>query len=199
VVGHGRWIGAGAAVAGLVASAGALAAAPALMPASYSWTANTVSESAAQGVSGAWLARLAFILFGLSVILLAVLRSERWGRWGGVGHATFGVAMIAVAAFSARAWTGAPFDATEDALHSVAATVMGFGYALGVVAVAVRARRRGRRRPWWPDAVAVATSVAIPLAMTAWSDVDGALQRVMFAVAYAWYAWEARPIQARPG
>ena len=93
--------------------------------------------------------------------------------------------MIMVAAFSARPWTGAPYDGTEDALHSLAATGMGFAFALGVVATFAWARRF-RARPWWPDAVAVVASVALPLAMTAWPDVDGAPQRVMFAIAYAW-------------
>jgi hypothetical protein len=146
----GRRCGAG----GLLVSAGTLAGAPALMPASYSWVANTVSELAAKGVGGAWLARLGFVLFGLAVLLLVAIRSGAWGRWAMAGHVSFGVSMVAVAAFSAKRWTGAPFDRTEDALHSLAATGMGFGFALGVVAALVWARRRGQVRPWWPDAVA---------------------------------------------
>jgi hypothetical protein len=46
------------------------------MPADYSWVSNTTSESAAQGVQGAWMARLGFVLFGMSVILL-VAESRR--------------------------------------------------------------------------------------------------------------------------
>ena len=65
---------------GFAASVAVLAAAPALMPAGYSWVSQTTSESAAQGVQGAWLARLGFLLFGLSVILLATLCRDRWGR-----------------------------------------------------------------------------------------------------------------------
>src|SRR5690606_28025650 len=89
-----------------------------------------------------------------------------------------------------RSWqAGAPFDRTEDTLHSVAATVMGFAFALGVTAAR-----------WWPgrpasfrvlDVVAIAASVVIPLAMSASTDVTGALQRAMFAIAYLWYAREA--------
>jgi hypothetical protein len=183
--------GGGAVLIGLLLSTAALAAAPALMPASYTWVANTTSESAAQGVSGAWLARLGFVLFGLSVILLAAACVNRWGRWAVAFHASFGVFMITAAAFATRSWTGAPFDRTEDALHSAAATAMGFGYAIGVITTFARARRRGQPRPWWPDAVAVASSVAVPMGMIALPDVDGVLQRVMFAIAYAWYASEA--------
>ncbi|HET9901772.1 MAG TPA: hypothetical protein VFR46_12025 [Actinomycetes bacterium] len=62
---------------GLALSAIALGAAPALMPDDYSWIGHTTSESAAQGVSGAWLARLGFLLFGLSAIWLAAQRLRR--------------------------------------------------------------------------------------------------------------------------
>jgi hypothetical protein len=63
---------------GLAASAVALATAPALMPSGYSWVSQTTSESAAQGVQGAWLARIGFVVLGLSVILLTTFRQQRW-------------------------------------------------------------------------------------------------------------------------
>jgi len=39
--------------------------------------------------------------------------------------------------------------------------------------------------------VAIGASIVVPLAMSVWPDIDGVLQRVMFAVAYGWYAAEA--------
>lgn len=96
-------------VAGLSASALILALAPVLMPTGYSWVSHTTSESAAQGVAGAWLARCGSLLFGFSV-------------------------------------------------------------------------------SGWP---AVLASVLLPLGMAALPVAAGALQRGMFAVAYAWYATEA--------
>jgi hypothetical protein len=84
-------------LSGLAASPVALASAPALMPPGYSWVSKTTSESAAQGVQGAWLARLGFVLLGLSVILLATIRLRRWGLWGVALHAGFGVLLIAAA------------------------------------------------------------------------------------------------------
>jgi hypothetical protein len=183
---------AGVVIAGLAASAVALALAPLLMPPSYSWLSMTTSESAAQGVGGAWLARLGFILFGLSGWLLAVVRHREWGPAATALHACFGAFMLAAAGFSARPWQpDAAFDMTEDTLHSIAATALGFAFALGVVATAVRAGRTGRQRRWWLDATAVAASVLVPLAMTALPAVTGVLQRTMFLVAYAWYAAEA--------
>ncbi len=96
----------------LVVSAVALAVAPAVMPAGYDWVAHTTSESAAQGLEGAWIARLGFVAFGLAVLSLAAGAAPTWG-WGAVWmHAAFGVCLVATAAFSARPWwDGAPFDA----------------------------------------------------------------------------------------
>lgn len=74
-------------------------------------------------------------------------------------------------------------------MHSVAATVMGFAFALGVAAACWWPRRRVNFRVL--DVVAIAASVVIPLTMAAATEYTGALQRAMFAVAYLWYAREA--------
>jgi hypothetical protein len=178
-------------LAGLGTSAAALAAAPALMPPGYSWVSHTTSESAAQGVDGAWLARTGFVLFGLSVILLATSRWQRWGSWATALHAGFGALLVAAAVFSHRPWVaGEDFDHVEDVLHSVAATAMGFVFVGGVVVTAL-GRSRGDTWPRALDIMAVASSVAIPLGMAAQPDIDGVLQRLMFVVAYAWYGAEA--------
>ncbi len=169
-------------LAGLLCSAVALVVAPVLMPAGYSWMANTTSESAAQGLSGAWLARLGFLLFGLSVMALALRSAEQWGLLAAVLHYAFGALLAATAAISTHPATAAAYDSTEDFLHSVAATAMGFAFAGGIVAVAVSRRRAGVL-----DIVAVAASVVIPLGMTAFPDADGVFQRIMFATAYTWY------------
>jgi hypothetical protein len=183
-------------VAGLAASAVATALAPALMPAGYSSISRTTSEAAAQGLDGAWLGRLGFLLFGLAVLLLADIRRHAWGRWGTGLHIGFGALMAAAAAFSNRPWVpGRTGDPAEDLLHSVAATGMGLAFAAGVVAVAVRRSRLPRLRRAL-DGVAVAASVGIPLAMTAVPSIDGLLQRLMFAIAYTWYLAEA--VLARP-
>ncbi|WP_208106591.1 DUF998 domain-containing protein [Streptomyces sp. GC420] len=191
--------GAAVALGGLIASAVALAVAPAVMPPGYSWVSRTTSESAAQGLSGAWVARLGFVLFGLSVVLLATVCRRRWGVWGVALHAAFGALMTAAAAFSHKPWqaTG-PYDRTEDVLHSVAASTMGIAFALGIVAVAL-SRRALRRRVRLADAVAVAASVVLPLGMTVLPDVQGVLQRLIFVVAYAWYATEAVLTIRQPG
>lgn len=174
----------------LVGSAIALAVAPAALADSYSWIENTTSESGGQGVAGAWVARTGFLLFGLSVFWIAKLRWPRWRQPATAIHLLFAVCMFAVAAYSSRPWLlDAGFDATEDLLHSVAATVMGFAFAFGVAAVAFQLRRSGVA---WRllDGVAVVASVVLPLGMSMFGEADGVLQRVMFGIAYLWYGRE---------
>lgn len=173
-------------LAGLATSAVALAAAPMLMPDGYSWMSGTISESAAQGVDGAWVARLGFVLFGLSVLALVPLKTQAWGTIAAGFHAAFGALMVAVAAFSHANPFGEPSDATEDLLHSIAASGMGFAFALGVIA-----RQVHQRRARLFDVVAVVASIVIPLSMLLWPEADGAVQRLMFAISYIWYGGEA--------
>jgi hypothetical protein len=181
-------------------SASALGLAPVLMPASYSWLSHTTSESAAQGLGGAWLARFGFLAFGLAVLWLSSLAGARWGRWGKLLHRSFGVLMVATAAFSHRPFeSGVVFDRTEDLLHSVTATAMGFAFAFGVVVVTLR-RDRLLVLQRVLDVVAIAASIFVPLGMAAWSGYAGLLQRSMFLVAYIWYGAEStRDSQARAG
>jgi hypothetical protein len=170
----------------LIVSAVALLAAPTVVGGDYSPVAHTTSESAAQGIPGAGVARSGFLLLGAAVLVL-VVGARGWSLAARWSHGAFGVAMLATAAFSSRPWDPtASFDPTEDLLHSVAATAMGFAFALGVVARGVE-----RRRVDLGDALAVVASVAIPLGMLAVDDVAGLLQRGMFLVAYLWFAREA--------
>ncbi len=172
----------------LLASAAALALVPLALPDSYSWVEHTTSEAGGQGVEGAWLARLGFLLFGLGVLWLAYQRRERWGRLAAALHGTFAISMFAVAAFSLRSWEPtASFDATEDFLHSFFATLMGFAFAIGVAVIAIRSWRNGRGlRPL--HIAAIAAAIILPIGMTLFGSIDGILQRLMFAIAYLWYA-----------
>jgi hypothetical protein len=135
---------------------------------------HTTSEAAGQGIEVAWVARFGFLAFGCAVLLLVRLRGDDWGRHGSWLHATFGILMVVAAAFSSRPWDAmAAFDPAEDMLHSVAATGMGFAFALGVGAVAWL----GRRKVLVRDVVAMAASVVLPLGMAASQTQAGLLQR----------------------
>jgi hypothetical protein len=175
---------------GLAASALALALAPIALEPGYSPVAHTTSEAAGQGVRGAWVARLGFVAMGIAVLVLAVRTRGSWTLVARVCHATFGTCMLAAATFSSRPWHPSSFDATQDLLHSVAATAMGFAFVAGVAAEAVHLARRGLG--WRAlDAIAVVAAVAIPSAMVLLPDAAGLLQRTMFLVAYLWYGREA--------
>ncbi len=179
----------------LLAGALALLLAPLALGPSYDWTIHTTSESAAQATSGAWVARTGFVAFAVAVGAL-VLRPT-WELAARVFHSVFAICMVGVSIYSSKSWDPlVPFDATEDLLHSIAATVMGFAFAAGVVSVLVR--RTSDWRDGAFDVLAVVASVTIPLAMTVNGWPHGLLQRAMFGIAMVWYGREAlhrsRPI-----
>jgi hypothetical protein len=188
---HVRPAFAGSAILALLGSSAALIAiAPAAMPASYSWTKHGISESAAQGVAGAWVARMGFLLFGLAVMWLSMVRAHSWQPAGRSLHLVFGLCMLGVAAFSTKPWIeNAAYVRSEDFLHTVFASLMGFAFIVGTALVVVA--RRFRRRQTGPDLGAAISTLGLSVAMSAFPSVLGVLQRLMFLVAYVWYGREA--------
>lgn len=185
------------AVAALAASALVVALVPLTLPDDYSWLEHTTSESGAQGVEGAWLGRLGLLLFGLGVIGVVFVARTVWGPLASVLHLAVGVLLVASAYFATRSWReGAPYDRTEDVLHSIAATAMGFAFAVGVVAALVVARPPERIR-WVIGAIGVAASIVLPIGMAVGPDRQGLLQRAMFVVVYCWYGTEALAASGR--
>lgn len=178
-------------VTGLVFSAVLLAVAPVFMPTTYDWVRHTTSESAAQGIDMAWVARLGFTTFGISVIALSVTGRPRWNIWARISHFGFGLFMTMAAAASARPWfEPATFDPSEDWVHSFAATAMGFAFAGGVLAVTIGRARIGPGIRLL-DAMALVASVVFPVGMGVVPNAAGLLQRAMFLVAYGWYITES--------
>lgn len=174
----------------LAASVVAVVVAPTLMPASYSWVRHSVSESAAQGVQDAWVARLGFLLLGFAVLVLAGVARGRWGPLASALHRLYGVSIVAAAAFAHRPWLDVPFDAFEDVLHSAAATGVGFGFTVGVALVAFR-RGPDATAARSFDGVAVLVGLAISVMVVNVVGVAGLAQRFMFGVGYLWYGLEA--------
>jgi hypothetical protein len=174
----------------LALSALALLLAPSLMPEGYSWITHTTSESAAQNLEGAWLARLGFLLFGLAVVWLATECRSSWARGAVWMHLAFGVFMLSTAAFSHQPWLdGVPFDTFEDQLHSFTATAMGFAFSLSVFVRLVQ--RKMQKQPGVLfDILALLSATFIPMTMMFQPDIAGVVQRLMFGISYAWYAKE---------
>jgi len=170
-----------------------LALAPSAVPEGYSTVEHTPSEAGAQATQGAWLARSGFLLFGLAVFCLSVVK-RGWPRSARYLHGLFGLLLLATAVYSQRPFVeGVSYDHVEDLLHSVAATAMGIVFVAGVLVVG------WLRIPRWKlvDVVALASAVGIPIAMTATAGIDGLLQRVMFGIAFVWYGLEVIDTQRR--
>ena len=152
----------------------------------------TTSESGAQGISGAWLARLGFLLFGLAVLWISLSSRYKWGRFALIMHCGFAVCMIGNAVFSSRPWLATmPFDLIEDVLHSWMSDLVGTAFSMGVLAILFQ-RQKTERLSIAIDLIALVTAIVISIAMFLWSGIDGLIQRIMFAVAYLWYvraAW----------
>ncbi len=167
-----------------------LALAPLALPSSYSWVELGTSEAAAQGVDGAWVARAGFVLFGLAVLGVCVLRHRSW-RWLATAlHGCFGVGMVLVAVFSHAPWeAGVPYEVLEDRLHSLFASVVGFSFIAGVAATLVFCRPRTRASVLGGVVALVITSI-VPLLMA--TSIWEILQRLMFITAAAWYASEVQ-------
>jgi hypothetical protein len=78
---------------------------------------------------------------------------------------------------------------------------MGFCFIGGVISILVNDRSacRGLKATGW---VAVTVAIVVSVAMTALPGADGALQRLMFAVAYLWFGAQAiavrRAARSRP-
>ena len=173
----------------LTAALLALGLAPMLMPDSYSWVEHGVSESAGQGLEGAWLARIGFIVFGLAVLWLVILRRASWGLVVSSLHLVFAVSMFGVAAFPTRPWDDdVAFVESEDLLHTVFASAMGFAFITGVVMLIVARRERSAIAAVW-DWAALLVTMVVPLTMS--TGIWGLLQRIMFLSAGAWYGREA--------
>lgn len=175
----------------LVGSMLSLAIAPLLMPASYSMVANAISESAAQGVDNAWVARVGFLLLGFGVLLVVGLAGPRWGIWGRVAFRVYGVAMIGNAAFSHMPWEDVPYVAFEDTLHSATASATGMSFVAGVLVVMLR-RGPGHIYARAFDGLVLVAAVGIPMLMFNVESMAGLLQRCMFGIAYLWFVLELR-------
>lgn len=161
--------------------------APLAMPAGYSWVSNSISESGAQQLTGAWVTRIGFLSFGLGAILTALVNWSAWKSAGAWLLTGFGFLMFTVAAFSSKQWDpSVPFNELENTLHSVSASVMGFFYGIGVLFV-ILAEKNASLAVKILGWVAVITSIAMPILAGVVPEFGGIFQRIMFAIAIVWF------------
>lgn len=175
----------------LALSAISILIAPLIMPAGYSWSTNFISESAAQNLDGAWVARMGFLFFGFAVLWLTISLRFYWAIGTYWFHMVFGLLMVSTAAFSHRPWlTTIPFDPIEDFLHSLTANAMGIAFALGVT-IRLLQRKKNDYSQRRVDALAIAAAIILPIHGMFWPSAAGVSQRLMFIVAYLWYGNES--------
>ena len=175
----------------LLASAFCVIAGTMAMPDGYVWLKHSISESAAQGMEAAWVARFSFLLYGCAVLWLVVSLRSVWARSVYWMHMVFALSMIGTAAFSHKPWIeGVPFDAFEDFLHSLTATGMGFAFSFGVLFRFLQRKGGERLNKLFDIAALAVATISTPMGIMLPS-IPGLIQRIMFAVAYLWYVREA--------
>jgi putative copper export protein len=163
----------------------------AAMPDGYSWRFHSISESAAQGQPGGWIARMSFMSFGAAVLAVSVSARTSWPRLTYWMQASFAFLMFGAAAFSHAPWVeGASSDQVEDLLHSVCASGMGLAFCVGVVARFVQRGLDGLAGRAL-DLFALVTAIVLPLLLASSSSAGGLVQRIMFVVGYVWFGREA--------
>lgn len=178
----------------LAASAICVFVAALVMPDGYSWRSHVISESAAQGLNRAWVARLGFVLFGFAVLWLSISLRSVWARGAYWCHLVFALFMVSTAVFSHKPWLGEiAYDPLEDLLHSITATGMGFAFSFGVLMRLLQREKSALRNKMF-DIVAIGSAVMLPAIGGAEPQVVGLAQRLLFLIAYVWYGNEALSI-----
>lgn len=160
---------------------------PLFSPPEFSWLRHSTSEQAGQHMAGAWIMRVGFIAFG-GATLTAALIDRKNRPFVRAALILFGTGLVGTAIWSnASLLPGLTSDMHEDWVHSVASGLVGTAFAS---ACAARLFAPGGSRR---DALAwtgLLVSVAFPLAMNAWPEFRGLIQRSMFAWSFVFVARE---------
>ena len=164
---------------------------PLFSPLEFSWIHHTTSEQASQQLPGAWIMRVGFVAYGLSTLLAAMVVSRTLPFVRGA-LIVFGIGLVGTAIWSnASILPGVPSDMHEDWLHSVASGIVGTAFA---VACAARLFLPGGSKRDVLAWVGLVISVAVPLAMGAWPEGRGMLQRAMFGFSFVFVAREFKAL-----
>ena len=173
----------GLALCGVVAILVGMLVGPSLSLANYDWVQHTLSELGGQSMPGAFVMNLGFAGYGLGCILASIMafKSRKLTHSAII---VFGSGLIGASLFSAL-----PIDARlpssllEDRIHSFFASLIGFAFAVATASALFGSMGRPRDGLSW---IALVSTVAIPLAMVNFPAVEGALQRIMFAISFLW-------------
>ncbi|HPT79084.1 MAG TPA: DUF998 domain-containing protein [Candidatus Atribacteria bacterium] len=149
----------------------------------YSIIRNTTSHLGAQGAPNAWIMNMTFILVGISCILEAWLHLRRY--WFLLLLlCIFGLNLVLVGIFShAPIVEGAVYDALEDRLHSIFASIAGFSFTAFAISSAFIEKTTRHRAA---DMSVGLTAALLSLLMACLPDYAGLWQRVLFTVSFIW-------------
>lgn len=170
----------------------AMAIGPFVSMPSYSSVRHTTSELAGQQMPNAWVMRMGLFAYGAGAITLALFRVGS-GFIGTAALAMFGSCLIGTAI-----WAHKPIDPTltfnarEDRLHSLFASMMGFAFAVAVMAELANGSAFASD---WLSWGALAASIMLPLCMALVPSLAGLFQRAIFLVSFSWIWREASTLQ----
>ena len=167
-----------------------VAAAPLYAVTGYSSVRNLISELGAQNTPHNYVMVIAFVAFGSGVAFDGLRSFDR-----ALGpFVAFGVFMAAAGLFGHKpAAADVPYVPWVHAAHSVLATCAGVSITAAFVWQAIRQSAPVRRVV---AAVLAILCCVLPLAMLALPSVQGAIQRLMYSLIFAWL-WFYYPRSAR--
>lgn len=175
----------------LVASFAMVASAPLLMIDSYSWIANTISESGAQGVDGAWLFRIGVLMAAAATTTMVATAGDGLPASSKRALALYALSLVAAAAFPEKPWLDGPYNEMIAGLHTVAAFNTGLWFGIGVFAAS---RHRSSTTVVTYDVVMVVMVATIPILMLVFDSFEGLFQRILIVAGYVWLFLEASRI-----
>ncbi len=163
-------------------------------PPEYDWTANSISELAAQGMPNGWIMRAGFIGFGL--LLIAVLARRIWAqkraRWADPAVALYALSILITGIFSAEPFLeGVPFSPQEARLHTLFASLAGLFLTLGnLLALAQAPGAREKRSHSLFLLLVVGLSALFGLADAGSIAIGkGLVQRLLWLSGFGWLYW----------
>lgn len=151
----------------------------------YSLITNTTSQLGAQASPFAWVMNSAFIVMGVSIILLFTkdLSHQRYELL----LRLFALCFILVAIFQHEPGIeGVAYNHTEAMLHSVFATIMGVAISIFAVSKAIQAKITRDRTL---AILAFASASGLSFLMYASPEYAGLLQRTMFISMLGWIGY----------
>lgn len=149
----------------------------------YSILRNTTSHLGAQGAPNAWIMNTVFILLGTTCMWKGVPAFRRY-PFQQVVLIFFGLSLVATGFFQHKPIVaGIPFNAFEDQMHSLFASVVGFSFTVFAMSLIWIESERNRKLQAFGMAL---LAMILSILIFNLSDYAGIWQRVMFASSFGW-------------